>query len=117
MNPCQNSTAKERTTLTTRIEQVSPLRHPEHVERFSVRSVVRSSLMRSSMPTVKVSSKYQVVIPREIRDIVKIKPGVEVDVQAQEGNIVLVLVRPMKEMRGFLRGIDTSVERETDRRI
>ena len=69
------------------------------------------------MATVKVSSKYQVVIPREIREIVKIVPGVEVDVQAQEGNIILVLVRPMHEMRGFLGGIDTTVEREPDRRI
>ena len=69
------------------------------------------------MVTVKVSSKYQVVIPREIRELVKITPGIEIEVQAQEGNIILVPVRPMKEMRGFLRGIDTSVEREPDRRI
>ena len=69
------------------------------------------------MPTVKVSSKYQVVIPREVRRITKIKPGTKVDVQVRDGEIVLVPVRPMKEMRGFLRGIDTTIEREPDRRL
>lgn len=69
------------------------------------------------MATVKVSSKYQVVIPREIRDIVRIAPGIEVDVQAREGSIILVPVRPMKEVRGFLKGIDTTVDRELDRRL
>lgn len=69
------------------------------------------------MPTVKVSSKYQVVIPREVRKITEIKPGTKVDVQVRNGEIVLVPVRPMKEMRGFLRGIDTTIEREADRRL
>ncbi len=69
------------------------------------------------MPTVKVSSKYQVVIPREVRKITEIKPGTKVDVQVRNGEIVLVPVRPMKEMRGFLRGIDTTIEREPDRRL
>ena len=69
------------------------------------------------MAIVKVSSKYQVVIPLEIREIVKISPGVEVDVQAQDGTIILVPVRPMKEVRGFLKGIDTTVDREPDRRL
>jgi AbrB family looped-hinge helix DNA binding protein len=69
------------------------------------------------MPTVKVSSKYQVVIPRDVRKITEIKPGTMVDVQVRDGEIVLVPVRPMKEMRGFLRGIDTTIDREPDRRL
>ena len=69
------------------------------------------------MSTVKVSSKYQVVIPRDVREIAEIKPGTKVDVQVRAGEIVLVPVRPMKEMRGFLRGIDTTIEREPDRRL
>ncbi|MFC2085651.1 AbrB/MazE/SpoVT family DNA-binding domain-containing protein [Bacteroidota bacterium] len=69
------------------------------------------------MATVKLSSKYQVVIPREIRELVKLSPGIDIEVQAQEGNIVLVPIRPMEEMRGFLRGIDTTVDREPDRHV
>lgn len=69
------------------------------------------------MPTVKISTKYQVVIPREVREITEIRPGTMVDVQVRNGEIVLVPVRPMKEMRGFLKGLDTTIERELDRRL
>ena len=69
------------------------------------------------MSTVKVSSKYQVVIPRDVREILELKPGTEIEVQAHDNHIVLVPVRPMKDMRGFLSGIDTTVEREPDRRL
>jgi len=69
------------------------------------------------MPTVKISTKYQVVIPREVREITEIRPGTMVDVQVRNGEIVLVPVRPMKEMRAFLKGLDTTIERELDRRL
>ena len=67
------------------------------------------------METVTVSPKYQVVIPRAIRDALGVRPGQKVQVIGYGGRIELIPLRPIKETRGFLRGIDTTVERETDR--
>ncbi len=69
------------------------------------------------MATVKVSPKYQVVIPREVRESLDISPGQEVEVLAFDNRIELIPIRPMREMRGFLQGIDTTVEREPDREL
>jgi len=70
---------------------------------------------RLSMETVTVSPKYQVVIPRSVRELLKIRPGQKVRVFLYEGRIEYILVRPLKRMRGFLKGIDTAVEHEPDR--
>ena len=67
------------------------------------------------METVKLSPKYQVVIPRSIREGLNLAPGQEVAVIRYRGRIELVPMSPVKEMRGFLRGVDPSVEREADR--
>ena len=67
------------------------------------------------MSTVTVSPKYQVVIPRQVREEFNIRPGEKVQVFVYEGRIELVPVRPLRQMRGFVRGIDTSVERDEDR--
>lgn len=67
------------------------------------------------MQTVLVSPKFQVVIPRAIREALNIQPGQQVQVIQYEDRIELIPVRPVREMRGFLRGIDTTVEREADR--
>jgi len=67
------------------------------------------------MSTVTVSPKYQVVIPREVRDAMKIRPGQKVAVFRYGDRIELIPIRPMREMRGFLKGIDTTVERDEDR--
>ncbi len=67
------------------------------------------------METVTVSPKYQVVIPRKVREQIGLRPGQVVQVIVYENRIELVPVRPIKDLRGFLRGIDTSVEREPDR--
>ena len=69
------------------------------------------------MDTVKVSPKYQVVIPKEVRESMGIKPGQEVAVLRYRGRIELIPMSPVKEMRGFLRGVDSSIGRETDREI
>jgi AbrB family looped-hinge helix DNA binding protein len=69
------------------------------------------------MSAVTVSPKYQVVIPKEIRESLKIQPGQKVQVIAYESRIELVPVRPLKRMRGFLKGIETRVRREPDRRL
>lgn len=64
---------------------------------------------------VTISPKFQVVIPREIRDEMELAPGQKLRAIAYEGRIELIAMRPMKKLRGFLEGIDTSVEREADR--
>ena len=67
------------------------------------------------MSTVTVSPKYQVVIPKDVRETMDIRPGQKVRVFGYGDRIELVLVRKMSEMRGFLKGIDTSVPRDGDR--
>lgn len=67
------------------------------------------------MPTVTISSKFQVVIPKDIRDELNLEPGQSVQAIAYNNRIELIPVRPMRQMRGFIRGIETDVPREEDR--
>lgn len=67
------------------------------------------------MQTVTVSPKFQVVIPSKIRASLEIQSGEKLEVIAYNGRIELVPVREMNSMRGFLKGIDTTVERDVDR--
>ncbi len=67
------------------------------------------------MQAVTVSSKYQVVIPRHVREALNIQPGQKMQVIAYDGRIEYIPVRPMREMRGFAKGMDTTIEREPDR--
>jgi AbrB family looped-hinge helix DNA binding protein len=67
------------------------------------------------METVTVSPKYQVVIPSRVRRLLGVEPGQKVKVILYDNRIEMIPVRPVEEARGFLPGIDTSVEREPDR--
>jgi AbrB family looped-hinge helix DNA binding protein len=67
------------------------------------------------MGTVTISPKYQVVIPKAIREELGLLPGQKVQAIAYGERIELIPIRPIREMRGFLRGIDTAVDRESDR--
>lgn len=67
------------------------------------------------MEAVSVSPKFQVVIPRAVREALQIRPGQKVQVIQYEDRIELIPIRPVHEMRGFLKGIDTTIEREPDR--
>ena len=67
------------------------------------------------MKTVTVSSKYQVVIPREVRESMDLRPGTRVQVLQYENRIELIPLREPKALRGFIRGIDTEVRRDEDR--
>ena len=67
------------------------------------------------MTTVKVSPKFQVVIPLEVRESMGIAPGEKVQVFQYENRIEFIPVKELKKMRGFLKGINTSVFRDEDR--
>ena len=67
------------------------------------------------MLTVKVSPKYQVVIPKEIRDSLHLLPGQKMQVVQYEGRIELIPEKDIRELEGFLKGIDTTFSREQDR--
>jgi AbrB family looped-hinge helix DNA binding protein len=67
------------------------------------------------METVTISPKFQVVIPKAIREKLSLSPGQKIQAIAYEDRIELIPVQPIKKMRGFLKGIDTRVEREADR--
>ena len=67
------------------------------------------------MSTVTISPKYQVVIPKEIRQKLKLSPGQKVQTIAYDDRIELIPVVPIKKMKGYLKGISTDVPRDTDR--
>ena len=67
------------------------------------------------MDKTTVSPKFQVVIPLRVRRALGIRPGQKIQVIPYEGRIELIPIRPLGKAKGFLRGIDTSVEREQDR--
>lgn len=67
------------------------------------------------MNTVTISPKFQVVIPKEIREKLGLAPGQKIQAIAYGDRIELIPVRPASELRGFLSGIDTRVERDSDR--
>jgi len=67
------------------------------------------------MTSVTVSPKYQVVIPKSVRDSMGIVSGQKIQVLTYGNRIELIPIQPMRKLRGFLKGIDTNVERDTDR--
>lgn len=64
------------------------------------------------MSRTRVSSKYQVVIPKEVRRTANIRVGQEFQVIAKGGQITLVPDRTIASMGGFLRGMKTTGFRE-----
>jgi AbrB family looped-hinge helix DNA binding protein len=68
------------------------------------------------MDTVTVSPKYQVVIPRAVRERVRLRPGTKLQVISFDDRIELIPVRPMRQMRGFLRGLDPTFRRDEEDR-
>ena len=67
------------------------------------------------MTTVTVSPKFQVVIPKEVRESMGIISGQKVQMLTYCNRIELIPIKPMSEMKGFLKGIDTTVPRDKDR--
>ena len=67
------------------------------------------------METVKVSPKYQIVIPKKVRESLHLAPGQKVQVIPLGNRVEIIPERDISEMRGFLRGINNSFQREPDR--
>ena len=67
------------------------------------------------MPTVTISTKFQIVIPREIRKSLRVQVGQKFQAIQYGDRIELVPVKSVKEMRGYVKGIDTAIRREKDR--
>lgn len=67
------------------------------------------------METLTISPKFQVVIPKAIREKLGLTPGQKVQAIIYGDRIELIPLQPARQMRGFLRGIDTRVPRESDR--
>lgn len=67
------------------------------------------------METITISPKFQIVIPKGIREALALEAGQKLHAVVFNGRIELIPIRPMKKMRGFLSGIDTSVSRDKDR--
>ena len=67
------------------------------------------------MTVVTVSPKFQVVIPRDVREELGIEVGQKIQVIAIDNRLEMIPVKSAKAMRGFLKGIDTRLGRDADR--
>jgi len=67
------------------------------------------------MSTVTISSKYQIVIPKSIRDKSDLSPGQKVEVINYDGRIEIIPLRNIKSLRGIAKGINTDIKRDEDR--
>ncbi len=67
------------------------------------------------MHRVTVSPKFQVVIPRPVREHLQLRPGQKMQVIEHSGRVELIPERDISELRGFVKGINTDVVREADR--
>jgi len=69
------------------------------------------------MDTATISPKYQVVIPRAIREKWNIKPGQKVRFIIYGNRLEIVPVRDIKTARGFLQGMSSDIERDDEDRV
>lgn len=67
------------------------------------------------MTIVTISARYQVVIPRDVRERLELKPGQKMQALPFKGRVELIPLGPIEGARGIVRGIDTTVPREEDR--
>jgi AbrB family looped-hinge helix DNA binding protein len=70
-----------------------------------------------AMDTVTISPKYQVVIPKSVRKQLRLVPGQKVQVIAYGDRIEFIPLKSARELRGMLRGLDTTFERDREDRV
>lgn len=81
-----------------------------------VAPVVATVLLQvQNMTMVRLSPRFQVVIPRQIREALGLRPGQYVEALQYADRVEFIPIRPMKSMRGYLKGIKTRVPRSGDR--
>jgi AbrB family looped-hinge helix DNA binding protein len=73
--------------------------------------------VRSAMTQVKLSSKYQIVIPEDVRERLGLEPGRPMEIMAHQGIILAIPVRPISEIFGMFPGMDTSDPRDHEDRL
>ncbi len=94
----------------------SLFRAPATPRRKSIASIRDAYYDKSiDMNTVTVSPKFQVVIPLAVRAALGLRPGEKLRVMRYDDRVELIPVRPIRKMRGFLKGMDTTIDREGDR--
>ena len=69
------------------------------------------------MDAVTVSPKFQVVIPLKVREQMRVKPRQKMHVIAYDNMVVFIPVRPIREARGSLKGINTNIDRDDQDRV
>jgi len=67
------------------------------------------------MTAVIVSPKFQVVIPKDVRESMGITPGQKIQMLTFRNRIELIPIKPIKQLKGYLKGINTNIKREKDR--
>ena len=67
------------------------------------------------MTSVTISPKFQVVIPKEVREAMGLEAGQKVQVLAYKNRIELIPLKSVKKLKGFLKGLDTDIQRDADR--
>ncbi|MBU1151797.1 AbrB/MazE/SpoVT family DNA-binding domain-containing protein [Patescibacteria group bacterium] len=67
------------------------------------------------MTTITISPKFQIVIPKEIRDNMSLNSGMKLEIVPYKNRIELIPLKSIKSLRGSLKGIDTTIMREKDR--
>ena len=69
------------------------------------------------MERVKVSPKFQILIPKNVRKNLHIKAGMEMQMLESGNCIQLVPLEPIENLRGFVKGIDPDIQRDEDDRL
>jgi AbrB family looped-hinge helix DNA binding protein len=81
-------------------------------------STIVGDPVRSSMTQVRLSSKYQIVIPEGVREQLGVKPGQLFEVFAVDGQMVVAVpARALADSFGMFPGIDTTIDREDEDRV
>ena len=80
-------------------------------------AAIDDAAWRPPVTHVKLSSKYQIVIPEDVRDQLRLEPGQRFEVLAFGGHIVAVPLRSMAELYGSLPDVDTSDPRDHEDRL
>lgn len=103
-----------------RVGNAAPCRNPKPARDLLATSFLESIALAFysvfiDMNTVTLSPKFQVVIPLEVRRELRLHPGEQMRVIRYDDRVELIPVKPIQAVRGLLKGMDTTIEREDER--